>query len=144
MSLCHINRAGPRSFLRPGLTSVNTVHRPVCPPFGRQVSTARAANSAPIPPSRPQAKQRCVSISGSGVKPQRESRGQRPLVPSAQDASRRGAGVQRTAPSGAVRIGRPPARGGSPEGSALWCRPHRTPPGEGRESRGQRPLVPSA
>jgi len=48
-------------------------------------------NIAPSPPSRPQAKRRCVSISGSGA----------------------------YSPSG------------SPEGSALWCCPRRTPPRRG-------------
>ena len=42
------------------------------------------------------------------------------------------------------------APSGCPVGSARWCRPHRAArcaggrPGEGRESRGQRPLAPSA
>ena len=82
---------------------------------------------------------------GLGREPQWESRGQSPLVLSAEDAA--------------------PARGGSPEGKALWCCPQRTPPrrgvgvqrakpfgavrrgrrpGEGWESRGQSPLVLSA
>ncbi len=42
------------------------------------------------PSSRPQAKQRCVSISGSGVIPRRESRGQSPLVPAAKARESRG------------------------------------------------------
>ena len=42
------------------------------------------------PSSRPQAKQRCVSISGSGVTPRRESRGQSPLVPAAKARESRG------------------------------------------------------
>ncbi len=47
------------------------------------------------PSSRPQARGRCVSISGPGVKPQWESRGQRPLVPSAEDIPvRRGRSIQ--------------------------------------------------
>ena len=41
--------------------------RPACPPFGRLVSSASAIKPAPKPPSRPQAKQRCVSISGPGA-----------------------------------------------------------------------------
>ena len=44
-------------------------------------------NIAPSPPSRPQAKRRCVSISGSGAQPQQASRGQRPLVPAAEAKS---------------------------------------------------------
>ena len=45
---------------------------------------------------------------GLGREPQWESRGQSPLVLSAEDAA--------------------PARGGSPEGKALWCCPQRTSP----------------
>ena len=65
----------------------SAINRPACPSFGRPVSTVPATMNAPKPPSRPQARRRCVSISGSGAKPQRESRGQRPLVPAAQAAS---------------------------------------------------------
>jgi len=57
------------------------------------------------PSSRPQARGRCVRISGPGVKPQWESRGQSPWRAPRRRTPRRGAGVQRAAPFGAVRRG---------------------------------------
>ncbi len=82
-------------------------------------------NIAPSPPSRPQAKRRCVSISGSGAySPSGSPEGRALWCRPHRTPPRRGAGVQRAEPSGAVRIGRLP--------------------GEGRESRGQSPLVPAA
>ena len=57
--------------------------------------------AVPSPPSRPQAKQRCVSISGSGAKA--------PVGAGQSPAARRvGAGFQRAEPFGAACGGHPP------------------------------------
>ncbi len=59
------------------------------------------------PPSRPQARQRCVSISGSGAKAPAGAGQSPPGVQRAEPfgARRIGAGVQRAEPFGARRIG---------------------------------------
>ena len=96
------------------LKTIGANNRPARPPFGGLVSTANTTVSAPSPPSRPQAKQRCVSISGS-----ENQRGVR-ICGGGESAP---AGVQRAAPSGAVRIGRLPGEGCPPHrrGAAIPC-----------------------
>ena len=78
--------------LKPGTEAFSTV---------RNIWLYHRVVKAPVPPAG-----EMKLLLNFFSKKLRESRGRRPLVPSAQD--------------------RPPRRRGSPEGSALWCRPHRT------------------
>ena len=119
---------------------------PVPPSFWRDGQSALTGLTVPNPSSRPQARRRCVSISGSGVvdpsgspegralwcTPQRHGCRAEPCRCPRRTLPAR-AGVQRAEPSGACR-----------KGTGAGQRPAAVREGRsrrGRESRGQSPLV---
>ncbi len=83
-----------------------TFTRPARNRSGGQVNDALEIKTHQNPPSRPQAKQRCERISGSGAySPSGSPEGSALWCCPHRTPPRRGAGVQRAEPSGAVRRG---------------------------------------